>query len=60
MDPIIEVAFAKERETKNTVRYSEDGPAHHHKIGVVYIHKVALEDAFNEFPDNLTITIKKC
>jgi hypothetical protein len=35
------VSFTKERETKNTVVYAEDGDPGQHKIGRLYIQKSA-------------------
>lgn len=35
--------FTKERETKNTVRYAEQGDESGHKIGVLYVKKSTLE-----------------
>ena len=49
----VELSFTKERETKNTVRFSED--SENPVVGTLYIQKSAANDLGN--PDNLTVTI---
>jgi hypothetical protein len=48
------LTFTLERETKNTIRYSEDANADPPAIGTLYVQKWLLG---NEPPRKLTITI---
>lgn len=48
--------FTTERETKNTVRYAEDGDPDTHAVGTLYVQKSHLEKIGT--PDKLTVTIK--
>ena len=48
------LTFTLERETKNTIRYSEDASAKPPAIGTIYVQKWLLG---NEPPKRLTITI---
>jgi len=51
------IEFAKERETKNTIRYQEQGDAP--MIGTLYIQKLALKSIGNgNYPDSITVTIE--
>lgn len=52
------LTFAKERETKNTIRYQETVAAGDYpRIGTLYVSKAALVGIGN--PDVLTVTIAK-
>lgn len=52
----ITVKFTQERETKNTVRYAEDGDPDTHAVGTLYVQKSHLEKIGT--PETLTVTIK--
>ena len=39
---VIETTFTLERETKNAVRYKEDGEDFLHKVGTLYVKKAQL------------------
>ena len=55
----MEATFTKEKETKNTVRYSEeaaDGPP---KVGTLYVQKWALKQANGgTYPQTIKVTIE--
>ena len=53
MDKLI-LTFTLERETKNTIRYSEEADADPPAIGTLYVQKWLLGD---EPPEKLTVTI---
>lgn len=48
--------FVTERETKNTVRFREDGPEDQHKIGTLYVQKSELQKLGN--PNKLLVTVE--
>jgi hypothetical protein len=48
------IAFTRDRETKNTIRYAEDANGKPPAIGTLYVQKWLLG---NEPPRKLTITI---
>lgn len=50
------VNFTKERDTKTTTRYSEDGEKTDHTIGTLYVKQSALKKIGN--PETLTVTIE--
>lgn len=50
------LSFRRERETKNTVRFSEDGDEAEQAIGTLYLKKEALEQLGN--PEELTVTVR--
>ena len=56
---MITIQFSRERETKNTVRYTEEIPANDADatpvVGTLYVSKRALQKLGN--PDRLTVTI---
>jgi len=49
------IHFTMERETKNTVRYHEDGDPNQHVVGVLYVQKTAL---VQPWPQKLTMTVE--
>ena len=49
-----ELTFTLERETKNTIRYTEDASGKPPAIGTLYVQKWLLG---NELPKTLTVTI---
>ena len=56
MDSQTTITFTKFRETKNTIRYQENGHENTHIIGPLYVKKTYLG---SPIPENITITIKK-
>jgi len=57
----IEITFTKEKETKNTVRYSEDTSDGPPKVGTIYVQQWALRRlglTGGEFPNRLKVTIE--
>ena len=56
---MLNVEFVKERETKRTWRYQEvKGEAAEELVGTLYVQKSALESAFGQAPERLTVTIE--
>jgi hypothetical protein len=53
----MQVSFTRERDTKNTVRFQEDGDADQHKIGALYVKKSAMAELGD--PQALVVTIEK-
>ncbi len=49
----IQLSFAKDRETKNTIRFEEQ--AEEPIVGTLYVKKTALETISN--PDTVTVTV---
>ena len=54
---VIETTFTLERETKNAVRYKEDGEDFLHKVGTLYVKKAQLHAEYDSFPDKLQVSI---
>ena len=54
----VSIKFHKERETKNTWRFAEDGDPEQHKVGTLYVQKRALAEAFSEVPESVVVEIK--
>ncbi len=52
----IEISFSKEKETKGTVRYQEDGDRDDHMVGTLYVKKQAFDGA--AYPETLNVTIE--
>jgi hypothetical protein len=52
----ITAEFIRERETKNTVRYQEQGDAPY--IGTLYIQKFAGRDLGGALPERIRVTIE--
>jgi hypothetical protein len=52
----VTVKFTKERETKNKVRFAEDGDESKHVVGTLYVDKSAMSKLGNA--ENLSVTIK--
>jgi len=48
-------SFMREKETRRTVRFMEDGPEHEHVVGGLYVRKEALIGLGN--PDQLAVVI---
>lgn len=53
----IVVKFTKEKETKGTWKYQEEGDSANHKVGTLYLRKSTVEKLGN--PEALQIEIKK-
>lgn len=49
------VKFAFEKETKNSIRFMETGDEAGHKIGTLYVKKVAFE---GKVPQAITVTVE--
>lgn len=50
------VTMKKERETKGTWRYAESGDAP--LIGTLYIPKIVLKTKFDDFPQEIEVTVE--
>lgn len=50
------VGFTQEKETENTLRFTEDGEQADQAVGKLYVKKSALGDAR---PERLTLTIEE-
>jgi hypothetical protein len=50
------VNFTVERETKNKVRFAEDGKPESHHIGTLYVSKATMAKMGN--PESISVTIK--
>lgn len=57
MAKAITLKFTMDRETKNTVRFEEDGEADEQVMGKVYVKKTALAEMDPPNPKNLTVKI---
>ena len=51
------LTFSLERETKNTVRYSEQTGGNPSAVGTIYVQKWAIGD---NPPKTLTVTVSEC
>jgi hypothetical protein len=51
----ITMTFTKEKETKGTVRYMEDGDKEQHSVGALYVQKSAY--ALMNSPEAITVTV---
>ncbi len=54
----VKVKFSKERDTKNTVRFAEEGDPEDNKIGTVYLKKATVAELGSPEDIEVTVTAK--
>lgn len=52
------VKFTFDKETKNTIKFTEEGDADSHKVGSLYVKKDALDAAKMKDAKSIEVTIK--